>query len=198
MMTEGGVMGRPQEFDTAQAVRAARRVFWEQGYAEASMPDLENATGVGRSSIYHAFGSKRGLFDATVASYLDEVVRPRLRPLYDDPVDPDAVVTYLRAIQTSARKAGGANGCLLINTATSPLGADAVVSRVVAEYRAELQDGLRRGFQARFPERSTAAIERLAETCTALVVAAFSTVRADPKGAARDLELAISLAEEGS
>jgi len=191
-------MGRPQEFDTAQAVRAARRVFWEQGYAEASMPDLEQATGVGRSSIYHAFGSKRGLFDAAVISYLDEVVRPRLRPLYDNPVDPDAVVTYLRLIQTSAHQASGVHGCLLINTATSPLGTDSAVARAIVEYRAELQEGLARGLQARFPDRSSASTARLAETLTALLVSAFSTVRADPKGAARDLELAISLATEGS
>ncbi|PFG18166.1 TetR family transcriptional regulator [Propionicimonas paludicola] len=191
-------MGRPQEFDTAQAVRAARRVFWEQGYAEASMPDLEDATGVGRSSIYHAFGSKRGLFDAAVISYLDEVVRPRLRPLYDNPVDPDAVVTYLRLIQTAAHQASGVHGCLLINTATSPLGADSAVARAIVEYRAELQEGLAHGLQARFPDRSGASITRLAETLTALLVSAFSTVRADPKGAARDMELAISLATEGS
>lgn len=191
-------MGRPQEFDTAQAVRAARRVFWEQGYAEASMPTLEEATGVGRSSIYHAFGSKRGLFDAAVASYLDEVVRPRLAPLYADPTDPAAVVTYLRTIQSTACAAHSSNGCLLINTATSPLGTDTVMAGVVATYHAELTEGLRRGLQARFPEREDAAINRLADTCTALVVAAFSTVRADPKGAARDLELAISLASDGA
>jgi AcrR family transcriptional regulator len=191
-------MGRPQEFDTAQVVRAARRVFWDQGYSEASMPELEQATGVGRSSIYHAFGSKRGLFDAAVTSYLDEVVRPRLRPLYDDPVDPDAVVIYLTSVKAAGRKASSAVGCLLINTATSPLGADAAVARVVADYRAELQDGLRRGLQARFPDRGSDAIARLAKTCTALLVSAFSTARSDPKGAARDLELAISLATDGS
>lgn len=191
-------MGRPQEFDTAQVVRAARRVFWEQGYAEASMPALEEATGVGRSSIYHAFGSKRGLFDAAVTSYLDEVVRPRLAPLHADPVDPDAVVAYLRSIRSAACNNHSAHGCLLINTAASPLGADEALARVVSAYRAELGDSLRRGLAARFPDREGAAIRRLADTCTALVVAAFSTVRADPKGASRDLDLAISLATDGA
>lgn len=191
-------MGRPQEFDTAQAVRAARRVFWEQGYAEASMPALEEATGVGRSSIYHAFGSKRGLFDAAVTSYLDEVVRPRLAPLHADPVDPDAVVTYLRSIQTASCGGSGAPGCLLINTATSPLATDSAVASVVADYRRELEEALRRGLAARFPDRDASAVRRLAETCTALLVSAFSTVRADRAGAARDLALAISLATDGS
>ena len=59
-------MGRPQTFETDEVVRAARGVFWRDGYESASLPDLEQATGLSRSSIYHAFGSKRGLFDAAV------------------------------------------------------------------------------------------------------------------------------------
>ncbi|GAB3998060.1 hypothetical protein GCM10029992_22820 [Glycomyces albus] len=52
-------MGRVQTFDTAEVVRAARTVFWQHGYEDASIPALEAATGLRRSSIYHAFGSKR-------------------------------------------------------------------------------------------------------------------------------------------
>ena len=79
-------------------MRAARTVFWEHGFEAASLPALERATGLNRSSIYHGFGSKRGLFDAAVASYLDEVVRPRLRPLVQDDVAP---VRYRCAIPLS-------------------------------------------------------------------------------------------------
>jgi len=64
-------MGRTRTFDEDAVVRAARDVFWQHGYAEASVPDLEAATGLGRSSLYHSFGSKRELFDAAIESYLD-------------------------------------------------------------------------------------------------------------------------------
>ena len=74
-------MARPRSFDTATAVRAARQVFWTRVSEATSLPDLEAATGLRRSSLYQAFGSKRGLFDAAVASYLDEVVRPLLAGL---------------------------------------------------------------------------------------------------------------------
>jgi AcrR family transcriptional regulator len=74
-------MGRTRAFAEIDVVRAARGVFWNRGYEETSLPDLEAATGLNRSSIYHSFGSKRGLFDAAVESYLDDVVRPRLEPL---------------------------------------------------------------------------------------------------------------------
>ncbi|MCU1404441.1 MAG: TetR family transcriptional regulator, partial [Glaciihabitans sp.] len=85
-------MGRVQTFVAADVVRAARTVFWEHGYEGASLPDLETATGLSRSSIYNTFASKRGLFDAAVQSYLDEIIHPRLRPLQAETVGADAVV----------------------------------------------------------------------------------------------------------
>ena len=56
-------MARTQSFDRDTVVRAARTLFWTVGYESASIPELETATGLSRSSIYNAFGSKRGLFD---------------------------------------------------------------------------------------------------------------------------------------
>ena len=99
-------MGRPQTFETVEVVRAARAVFWHDGYESASLPDLEQATGLSRSSIYHAFGSKRGLFDAVVASYLDEVIRPRLRPLTVVQVEPGALAAYLVGLRAALARPG--------------------------------------------------------------------------------------------
>ncbi len=109
-------MGRKRSFDADEAVRAARSVFWSNGYEGASLPDLEAATGLNRSSIYHTFGSKRGLFDAAVDSYLNEGIRPRLRVLLEDPVPPDAVRTYLTGLRiiepvTVNLLPGGIGGC---------------------------------------------------------------------------------------
>ena len=61
-------MGRTRTFDESDATRSALGVFWDQGFDGTAVPDLEEATGLSRSSIYHAFGSKRGLFDAAVSA----------------------------------------------------------------------------------------------------------------------------------
>lgn len=45
---------------------AARDAFVRTGYAGTSIDDLLRATGLQRASLYSAFGSKRGLFDAAL------------------------------------------------------------------------------------------------------------------------------------
>ena len=88
-------MGRTRSFSTADVVRAARDVFWREGYDEASVPQLRAATGLSASSLYHAFGSKRGLFDEALTNYLDEVSMPRLVALRQEPPTPWALADYL-------------------------------------------------------------------------------------------------------
>lgn len=193
-------MGRQQGFETADVVRGARSVFWERGYDGASVPELERATGVGRSSLYHAFGSKRGLFDAAVTSYLDEVVRPRLRPLQQPRVAPAALAGYLEGLRAAladpARTAGPGHGCLLLNTATSPLGADDAVRATVGAYRAELSAALAAGVGAARPDLPALAAEHLTDTLTGLVLAAFALARTDPAAAGGCLATALAAAQE--
>ena len=191
-------MGRIQEFDTTEVVRAARGIFWQRGYESASLPDLERATGIGRSSLYHAFGSKRGLFDAAVQSYLDEVVRPRLRPLTGGTVAPDAVENYLSGLRSALTDdtSPAREGCLLINTAGAPIGRDAAVTRTIAAYRDELRGAVGSGVRASSPELDDDRQAVLADAVTALVIAALALVRVVPGEAARGIDTALALVRE--
>lgn len=193
-------MSRTQGFDRDAVVRAARTLFWRRGYDDASVPALERATGLSRSSIYNTFGSKRGLFDAAVQSYLDDVVRPRLRPLQADPVGPDAILVYLSGLRGAFRRTGSmpaTNGCLLINAAGAPIAHDEQVARTITAYRAELHAAISRGITARHPDHEPAARAHLVDAVTGLVVAAFALARVDHAQAADGLTTAIQLAENG-
>lgn len=44
-------------------------LFWARGYEGVSIADLTAAIGVAPPSLYHAFGSKAGLFEEAVALY---------------------------------------------------------------------------------------------------------------------------------
>jgi AcrR family transcriptional regulator len=189
-------MARTQSFDRDTVVRAARTLFWTVGYESASIPELETATGLSRSSIYNAFGSKRGLFDAAVQSYLDEVVRPRLRPLTGGTVAPGAIIDYLQGLRDAfgtLTSMPASHGCLLVNAAGAPIAQDPKVAQVIADYRAELRDAFDRGVRAHAPHLDAADRERRVTAITSSVVAAFALARIDPAEAARGIASAIEL-----
>jgi AcrR family transcriptional regulator len=69
--TKNPKMGRPRGFDTAAALDAAMRVFWEKGYEGATLTDLTDAMRINRSSMWAAFGNKEELFKRAFGRYID-------------------------------------------------------------------------------------------------------------------------------
>lgn len=61
--------GRPRSFDTEEAIEKAMVVFWSKGYEGTTIPDLTEAIGINRPSLYAAFGSKEGLFRLALDRY---------------------------------------------------------------------------------------------------------------------------------
>jgi TetR/AcrR family transcriptional repressor of nem operon len=139
-------MGRLQTFDSITVVQSARDVFWDLGYDGASLADLESATGLNRSSLYHAFGSKRGLFDAAVADYRNTVIRPRLSGLQADGAGRAELLAYFDEIRDAVGRLpldSPRRGCLLVNCATGLAAHDEPARDVVEAYRTELAAALR-------------------------------------------------------
>jgi TetR/AcrR family transcriptional repressor of nem operon len=62
-------MARPREFDPDTALERATQVFWSKGFEATSLDDLCAATGLGRSSLYAAFGDKRELYLRSLDRY---------------------------------------------------------------------------------------------------------------------------------
>ncbi|GAA4852792.1 TetR/AcrR family transcriptional regulator [Actinomycetospora corticicola] len=110
-------MPRPRQFDEQRVLSSVQATFWDQGYAGTSLEDLLAASGLGKGSLYGAFGDKRSLFLRVLRDYddaNDRMLRARLeqadravevvRDFVTGPMgDPDGV---------EARR-----GCLLANTA---------------------------------------------------------------------------------
>lgn len=193
-------MGRTQTFDTTEVVRAARAVFWQHGFENASLTELEQATGLNRSSIYYAFGSKRGLFDAAVESYLDEIIRPRLQPLTSAEVSTDALDSYLVGLRAALLRGGSlaaTHGCMLVNTAGTPISHDEAVAQTIRAYTAELRAAMTAGVRAALPNAPAASQDALAEACTSHVITAMAIVPISPDDAARALDAARGLIAAG-
>jgi AcrR family transcriptional regulator len=64
-------MARKRNFDEDEVLDRAMEVFWRSGYEGSSLADLTSAMGLSAPSIYGAFHSKRGLFDAVLDRYTD-------------------------------------------------------------------------------------------------------------------------------
>jgi TetR/AcrR family transcriptional repressor of nem operon len=76
-------MARPRSFDDTEVTAAARDAFWSHGYAATSIDDLCEATGLGRGSLYGAFGDKRSLYLTALDAYVASVIAQNHRDLYD-------------------------------------------------------------------------------------------------------------------
>ena len=172
-------MGRLQTFDSTTVVQSARDVFWDLGYDGASLADLEAATGVNRSSLYHAFGSKRGLFDAAVADYRATVIRPRLQSLHAPGAGRAELLAYFEEIREALAGLpldSPRRGCLLVNCATGLAAHDEPAREVVEAYRTELAAAFRNALAAA-TDASTERIDERVRTLAALSMSAMMLAR---------------------
>ncbi|MDK4717816.1 TetR/AcrR family transcriptional regulator [Rhizobium sp. CNPSo 3968] len=74
-------MARPREFDRDAALEKALRVFWAKGFAATSTDDLRQAMGIGRQSLYGAFGDKRKLYLEALDAYQQRATSGHLKRL---------------------------------------------------------------------------------------------------------------------
>jgi AcrR family transcriptional regulator len=108
--------GRPRSFDRDQALDAAMRVFWKQGFEGASLTALTAAMGINRPSLYAAFGDKAGLFREAVARYGTGPGRYGRRAL-GQPRARQVAEMLLRGTVAMATDTANPGGCLWVQGA---------------------------------------------------------------------------------
>ena len=103
-------MARPSEFDRRQAVDAAMRQIWHDGYEQASVKHLSEQLGITRSSFYNAFGTREDLFREAIVAYQALLPRfPKARGT-DERILP-RLTSYFRA-HCAFHAENGWRGCL--------------------------------------------------------------------------------------
>jgi AcrR family transcriptional regulator len=131
---EHATKGRPRSFDEDQAIDAAMRVFWEKTFEGTTMTDLTDATGLSRSSIHAAFGSKEGLFLKAVERYRSEQMGHIPKALAE-PTLPRAIEALFRGMVNALSIPGNPKGCLSIHGALA-CGTDGeLVTHVMTKWR---------------------------------------------------------------
>ena len=137
--------GRPRSFDESEVLEAAMQVFWDHGFDGSSVRALEDATGLGRQSLYNTFGDKRALFEACLVHY-EQTRSAGMAACLTASGSPLAAIERLFASWRTAAETG-CKGCLLLNTLAEFGGRDpallTVVERVLATQRDALAEQLR-------------------------------------------------------
>src|SRR5438105_2555547 len=107
-------MARPRGFDEKKVLQAARDEFWSCGYAATSIDDVAAATGLGKGSLYGAFGDKHDLFLRIFDDYCTEIVE-KVRRALDGPDDQAyaRLCGYIRAAAANTAADTAHRGCLL-------------------------------------------------------------------------------------
>lgn len=134
--------GRPLSFDRDEAVRRAMMLFWKHGYEATSLSDLTEALGVTPSSIYAAFGDKKGLFLAAVDSYLSGPVTSEAI-IQEAATAFDASQSLLRAAALGFTDKTTPRGCLLASAAISCSREATDVQEALATVRRQIGRSLR-------------------------------------------------------
>ena len=182
--------GRPLSFDRQDALQKAMLLFWQHGYEATSHNDITAALCVKPSSVYSAFGDKKGLFLDAIGLYLSGPVTS------DGIIDeaPSARAAACELLRVAAIGFTGKDtppGCLLASSAIS-------CSDSANDVRLELA-AIRRAIEARLRAKILASIEQQAlpddtdadslAAMTMAVIQGMSTLARD--GATRDKLLAV-------
>src|SRR5712692_11429413 len=109
-------MPRPRSFDEDAVLDQAVQLFWERGYEGTSLADLETHIGLGRQSLYNAFGDKQTLFLKALERYQRAVMEKVLAHLNASGAGLDAIRAFFKATVESLTAAGPRRACLVANT----------------------------------------------------------------------------------
>src|SRR6202165_6086198 len=140
-------MARPRTFDESDVVAAARDEFWSRGYTATSMDDLMSATGLGKGSLYGAFGDKHSLYLRALDGYCVwaiDAVRAQLREPGLNAYE--RLVRHIRAQAASVASDTDWRGCMMSKRSAELGASDDAVARIVERnlkaWRTELIDTL--------------------------------------------------------
>jgi TetR/AcrR family transcriptional repressor of nem operon len=157
-------MGRPKQFDPDVAVEQAMLVFWRKGYGATTPQDLVEALGIGKGSLYHAFGSKHALFEQALRRYRDGQAAALLEVVEEPGLVKDRLRKMLRYVAEADPADPDRRGCMAVNAAAELADMDEVAAGLVRRmfdrteeaFRVLIEEGQRTGEIA--PDRDPRAV----------------------------------------
>ena len=146
--SEAPKRGRPRAYDPAEALKAARDVFWLKGYAATSLDDIVGATGMNRPSLYAAFGDKEAIYLAALKMQGELLVAAVAGACaLDIKTRAFANLFFERCIDSYLQGVAGPRGCFLVGTALTESLMRGDVGEVVRNAFGRVEDLLEQRFK---------------------------------------------------
>lgn len=142
-----------RKFDTEEVLGIALHAFWRDGYTRTSIPQLERETGIGRQSLYLAFGDKKQLFLQALDRYVDQYIGRSCRILETLP-PAEALAAVFDLIFERMDRPENPRGCLVTNTTLEVEGADHEIEKSVVDHLRRLEEAFRAALGRGVADRS--------------------------------------------
>ncbi|MER7694498.1 TetR/AcrR family transcriptional regulator [Streptomyces sp. NPDC097610] len=193
-------MTRPRTFDRDAAARKAMELFWKQGYAATSYGDITAHLGLGRGSLYAAYGSKEGLFLAALDQYRERGLAFLHAALSEGRPVRESLHAFMSGRLEESVTDPLQRGCLLVNSITERLPHDAAAAEFARSMQAANTDAI-----AAALDGASARGELRADTDSAAIAAFLVTVlngvmvsvkvRPDQAELSRTIDLALGVVD---
>jgi AcrR family transcriptional regulator len=152
-------MGRPKKFNRQGVLEKALPVFWRRGFADASLHELEQATGVNKSGLYAEFEDKEDLFVQSLRYYLENLEKKGL--LTAEPLGWDNIERFLKVGPCSME---GQKGCFAVSSMREfPILPPEVVG-IITRSRSRLKQLIARNIEVERPKMNAESLAELVLT----------------------------------
>jgi TetR/AcrR family transcriptional regulator, copper-responsive repressor len=140
-------MGRRRNFSREGVLEKALPVFWKHGFADASLQELEKATGVNKSGLYAEFAGKQDLFLESLRFYLDRLQQRELLTVV--PLGWDNIERFLTLSPSTTE---GKTGCFAISSMRELAILPPEAIEILRQSRAQLKQLIARNIEAEEPK----------------------------------------------
>ena len=138
-------MARHREFDPSAALQTAIQVFWEKGYAAASVDDVVKRSGVAKYGIYNTFGNKEKLFKKVLAQYTADRHQDIQRPIRQPGASLPEIREFFSNVPQIITQDGHPHGCLMATTGVELGMSDPDIRDYVNDFFSDVAQVLQRG-----------------------------------------------------
>ncbi|KLT64287.1 TetR/AcrR family transcriptional regulator [Pedobacter sp. BMA] len=138
---------RTKDFDEEEILRKAINIFWEKGYHATSIHDLIEGLGIGRSSIYHAFGDKHTLFLKALELYQYGGTAKIVKTIGEAPSLKLGIRALLNGVVDDIYVDNCPQGCFKVNSGVEVAAQDKAVNKLVYDDDLLIENALYQAFE---------------------------------------------------